>query len=204
MPFIPCPGVAETEVRMLQGGKQVENVLHWRRAGDADWDAASIEALAERLLLAWADHVLPVQCTGLSLSSILAKSLDSSIAPFFEAFPLVPVVGTLTGPAISNNVALCLTKRSGLTGRSARGRLYHIGFTEDQMSGNTLLSAYVSDVVEAYQNMIINMAGSDFEPVILSKYENNAPRTTGIFFLQTTIGARNNRVDTQRRRLPDE
>lgn len=204
MPFQPAPDIAEVEVRMTLQGVPVENVIHFISLSGFPWDISLIQQLAQDVLNQWSINILPVQCTALSLNSVLAKDLSSEFAPTFEAFPLVPVTGVLTGPALSNQNAIVLTKRSGLTGRSARGRLYHCGFTEDQVGGNFILDAYADSVNEAYQTFVQDMADQDAQMVILSRYTGGVERPAGIAFNMVSIGLRNNRIDSQRRRMPGE
>lgn len=204
MPFQPAPDIAECEVRMTLQGVPVENVLHFVSLSGFPWDISLIQQLAQDLLISWTDNILPQQCTALSLNSVLAKDLSSEFAPTFEAFPLVPVVGTLTGPALANQNAVVLTKRSGLTGRSARGRLYHCGFTEDQVGGNFILDAYADAVNEGYQQLVQDMGDQDAQMVILSRRTGGVLRPDGIAFNMVSIGLRNNRIDSQRRRMPGQ
>lgn len=204
MAFQPAPDIAEVEIRMTLQGVPVENVLHFISLTGFPYDASTIELLAENALANWSTHILPVQCTALSLQSVLAKDLSAEIAPTFEAFPLVPVTGVLTGPAMPNQNAIVLTKRSGLTGRSARGRLYHCGFTEDQVSGNFILPAYADAVNNAYADFVQAMGDDDHQMVILSRRNGGVERPAGIAFNLLTIGLRNNRIDSQRRRMPEE
>lgn len=204
MAFQPAPDIAEVEIRQTLQGVPVENVFHFVNTLGAPWDAGTIQALANSVLAAWAAFVLTVQCTQLSLRSVLAKDLSAEIAPTFEAFPLVPVVGTLTGPPMPNQSAVVLTKRSGLTGRSSRGRVYHCGFTEDQVVGNFIADAYADDVNEAYGEFVNATNEDDFVMVILSRYTAGALRPEGIAFNMISLGLRNNRIDSQRRRMPGE
>lgn len=204
MPFQPAPDVAEVEIRMSLQGKPVENVLHFISLSGFPWDIGLITQLAQDALAHWADYILPIQCTALTLNSVLARDLSSEFAPTFEAFPLTPVAGTLTGPAMPNQTAVVLTKRSGLTGRSARGRLYHCGFTEDQVSGNFILTAYADAVNQGYQDFVQAMADDDAQMVILSRFTGGVERVSGVAFNMISIGLRNERIDSQRRRMPAE
>ena len=204
MPFQPATEIAEVEIRMVLQGVPVENVLHFVSLTGFPYDAGTIQNLAQSALANWTTHVLPVQSTALSLNSVLAKDLSAEIAPMFEAFPLVPVTGSLTGPALPNQSALVLTKRSGLTGRSARGRLYHCGFTEDQIGGNFVLDAYADAVNNAYADFVQAMGDDDHQMVILSRWQDGVLRPDGQAFNMISIGLRNNRVDSQRRRMPAE
>lgn len=204
MPFQPAPDIAEVEIRMTLQGVPVENVLHFINTLGDPWSAPTIQALAQSALANFTTTVLTTQCTALSLRSVLAKDLSAEVAPMFEAFPLVPVTGPLTGPAMPNQNAVVLTKRSGLTGRSARGRVYHCGFTEDQVSGNFITDPYADDVNNAWQAFVEALNEDDFVMVILSRRTGGVLRPAGIAFNMTSLGLRNNRIDSQRRRMPLE
>ena len=204
MPFQPATDIAECEVRMTLQGVPVENVFHFVTLGGGPWDAGSIEALAENLLSLWTTIILPQQSSVLSLRSVLAKDLSAPVAPFFEAFPLVPVNGSLIGAAVANQNAVVLTKRSGLTGRSARGRTYHVGITEDQMNGNFITEAYGDALNEGYELLRQEMADAGAVMVILSRFTGGVERPDGIAFNIVSMGLRNLRIDAQRRRMPSE
>lgn len=114
--------------------------------------------------------------------------------------------GTHTGNAYPNNVAFAFKKSSGLTGRSARGRSYWIGVPDNVVLGldENFVTATWADAAVAdidFFRTIINTTGS-WEAVLVSRFLNKVKRSEGVTFPWLTTSYIDQRLDTQRGRLP--
>jgi len=111
--------------------------------------------------------------------------------------PTVNTTGTKAGDALPANCALVATWRSGLTGRSHRGRTYFFGFQEQDSIGSfitsgaiTTLGTLVSDIL----NFTNGTGAVIVHKVIVSRTLRVLTNTTAFFI--------DNAFDSQRRRLP--
>ncbi len=114
--------------------------------------------------------------------------------------------GTNAGTTLPNNVTFAIKKTSGLTGRSARGRIFWIGIPETEVkpSNENLLEAlYITSIVAdlAFMRTTISSVGL-WEPVIVSRFTDGAVRPEGVTFPWIGEINVNDRVDTHRGRLP--
>lgn len=107
----------------------------------------------------------------------------------------VNVPGTQGGDAISPQVALLVSKTSGLAGRSNRGRMYIPGQSESNVDGaGTVLSTFRTTAQGAMDTFLGDLDTLETPMVIL----HNDPADTPTVVTALTV---QNKVATQRRRL---
>jgi len=114
----------------------------------------------------------------------------------------LPSPGTVAQPALPNNVSFCVSLRSGLTGRSARGRWYWAGLTEGQVTGNNVDAGSAASIVAAIDGLLNTIEAVGGSPVIVSYNSGGGPRPGGpVKFVITDALAVDTVVDSQRGRL---
>jgi len=91
--------------------------------------------------------------------------------------------------------------RTGIAGRSFRGRTYLAGLIASEVVNNQLDGGRALGMVSGLDQVRQDMAALNFFLVVVSRVHNGAPRVTGVATTVTSILAVDNRVDTQRRRL---
>ena len=201
MGFVPVPNVVQTNVRYTYFGEQCENTLYWE-TGTATTPAI-VGGIAAVLLNQWGTVVMPLLSQDLTLREVYAFGLDSASAPSATATPGGgPIAGGVANPGLPGNVALCVSFRTALRGRSFRGRIYLPGITEGMVVGNLIAEATATRIVNAVNTVALEVEDSWAPHCVVSRYENNAPRTTGISTLVTSYGVSDLSVDSMRRRLP--
>jgi hypothetical protein len=133
-----------------------------------------------------------VKVTDLSSVSGFSLTLTGSL----------PIAGGNASPALPNNTALVITKRTLQRGRSFRGRIFHPGLTENQVTANQVAGATVSALVAAYENFK-GFTLTDGEAVlcVLSRYSGGNARVTGLMTPVENFTS-DGFIDSQRRRLP--
>lgn len=114
--------------------------------------------------------------------------------------------GTHGGDALPNQCTFAIKKGSGLTGRSARGRIFWIGVpdTETQAADeNFLVATYAVSIVadiDLIRTRLDSLSG--WEAVIVSRFTLGALRSEGKTFPWLTTNNVDLRLDTHRGRLP--
>lgn len=202
MPFVPTPNCVSVEMLYTQDGQQIENVLHYVKA--SPWGLASMEELAQGIFDIWSTTWAADNPTNLTWDGIRVTDLSSQTGPVLIFQDDLPIVGTNVSPALPNNCAMVVTKRTALRGRSFRGRVYHPGLTEARVTGNTITTNFATTVANQYENLIvIEVQGGADEAlmVVLSLVADGQPRTEGQATPVTRMEV-NLTVDSQRRRLP--
>lgn len=201
MPFIPVPNVAQAEIRGLLNSEEVENVLHFQFNGSQT--QADLMELGDGLWTWYDTYIKPLVGGLMSVREIYLTDLTSQTGPTFSYTQPFPINGTATGDTLPNNCALSVTKRTAKRGRSYRGRIFHMGLVESQVSASYVLSSFGPTIASAYAQL----AGADtiyagYTFCVVSRYANKQPRTVGIATPVTGTVITNLAIDSQRRRLP--
>jgi len=200
MARIPSPNVAEVIMTFLQDGQYLINKHHF--INTAGWDEGSLNnlgtAVREWFNTELRDQVAP--SVSLVAIDVIDLSPDSGLG--ISVTTGLPITGGATGASLPNSVTVAVKKGTGFTGRSFRGRTYHVGMPESVVTNNTISTTYIAQLVDKYTQL--------FEPLgplipaslcVLSEVADGEPRASGICTPVTGIGV-DPIVDNQRRRLP--
>jgi len=201
MPFVPAPQIMEMQFRTTWAGQQTMNRVHVNAL--APVTQLTCQNLANAGLTWWETNVTGITPTNLLLREVYVKGLDS-ITPFqATAAPPAPLAGSFGQPSLPNNVAICASLRTGLAGRSARGRWYWQGLTEGVVFDNDVIAGHIASIDGALSNLGGTIVGLGFLWVIWSYISGGAPRVGGpVYFGVSDIIFVDSVVDSQRRRLP--
>lgn len=116
--------------------------------------------------------------------------------------------GDSSGTPLPNGVTYCVTAKTGLGGRSGRGRTYLVGMTssqQDSSNRNKTTASHSLSAVAMMQSLIgavHAITGGSSALVVLSRRHNNAPRSSLLATPVVFYSARNLFLDYQRRRAP--
>jgi len=202
MAFIPVANTAQLDIIYTCDSQRVENTLYARFSTAPD--ATQIADLAAAVKAAWIDNIMPLLSSTVSLIAVEASDLTSASGPQTIDTGGLPEAGGVTSRAMPSNVALCVSFRTGLRGRSFRGRNYLPGMSSDAVSEgvNEVNAAYQTSIRNAYLAVQLTIEGVGAEWVVVSRYADGSPRTAGVATPITNVVFTDNVVDSQRRRLP--
>lgn len=200
MPFIPVPNVCQAELIFNWNGQVVENVLHYSKS--SPWTIDTLGDLAAELKAWWDTGMQPIVAATLSLTQIKMTDLASATGPVLNYNTGLPLAGLSGSPSMPNSIAVVITKRTDLRGRSYRGRIYHCGLTEEQCLNSALASGVASGLLAVYAATdVFSVTGDEAIQCVVSRYSNGVPRVTGIATPVTNFTT-DGIIDSQRRRLP--
>lgn len=199
--FIPVPDVVSVGVVYNLRGEFCQNTAYF---SGVSLDTASLSALAASFDSHWNTGVLDLLSEDLSVSEYVVADQSDISGPVFTRVPPTLEVGGVASPALSNNVAFCVSLRTANRGRSFRGRLYLPGISSASMDDpNHLVPAIATNIANAVFTALDQVTvDTGAIPVVVSRFTAGAPRTTGIATPIVTVIAVDNVVDSQRRRLP--
>lgn len=195
------PGVTRAVLKFTYQGQECANILHFKQAGAGA--APDPAALGSRLSNWWGATGKNRSTLAVNLDQIICTDLSENGAPGFITTPPQPANGSAT-PSAPNNVTMVMSLHTALRGRSFRGRIYHVGIAQSNLSGNTIIEAYRASLIAGYTPLVVLTGGvgtPDFVLGVLSTFHLGAPRAEGLFTPVTTISC-DGVVDSQRRRLP--
>lgn len=185
MAYQRVPETAEVSVFYDFAGQEVVNTYHARYTGG--YSQADLDALALNVDFTPVSALLADQSLRISYVRTDVRGLDSE-------FDLTATdnssagAGGVAAEALPTDTAFCVTRLSGLTGRSARGRVYIPGIPTTYLqtgAGNTGLisvaaaNAYLSHV-ELFRATLSFPANA--QAVIVSRYHNGTKRAEAVTF----------------------
>jgi len=200
MPFVNTPGAARCGVVMTLDSQPMQCILD---VGVETEEVTNLQDAASALYGAFATFFLPQLSADLSLVSAVAFGLSSPSAPIGVYFPPTVATGDVTAASLPNNVAYCISKYTGLRGRSFRGRFFLPGIPENaRETPSRVTAAYRTNIQTACTGALDFMISNGFPPVVVSWYTGGDIRTTGVATPITALGPVDDVLDSQRRRLP--
>lgn len=201
MTFQSAPDIAEAVIQATISGSPLNNVLNFHKPGG--YTQADIDNLAGQVDTSVGTYYRPFMAPGTNYVQTLVRGLTSAI-DLTATNATNAGAGTHTGSVeLPSNASLCVTLRTGLTGRSARGRFYAFPATDACMAAQDLFtSAYGAGIVAFLNNIVTAASVVGWHFCVLSRYTLGARRAAGISNDITSIAYRNLIVDSQRGRLP--
>lgn len=201
MAFIPCPNIAEFRLQYLWDLQQCENVFHVFKS--AGWTADDLNTVGGTFANWWTSELSDEVSNTVTLQRIITRDLTVENGIGTEVLLGLPANGARTSAALPNNVSLAVKWGTGLAGRSYRGRTFHVGLCDDQVTGNTVLAATQTSLKTKYDfiRIALDNALLGVEFGVLSRFNNGAPRAAGILTPITGVGI-DPVTDSQRRRSP--
>ena len=200
MPFVPAVGVVKAEFNMIADGQKIVNIHYFEAATGVDpFTMAELGAELEVQFVAdWATQYPNT----VSLTSVVLTDQAAEWAPGQIYTSGMPIAGSKAGTQLPNNVALCITKHTGLRGRSFRGRTYFGPLTETDVTGHVVSAAFISGLMSRMQNLqTITTTSQDWFMCIVSRQANLVPRVEAEVTRVSSFST-DGYVDSQRRRLP--
>lgn len=202
MAFQPAPGIAKVAIDMSFDGTPAA-IIHHARADDPI-TAGTLSVLTGAYKVWITTELVDYISNSVYFISVTATSLESDMAPQYID-PFSPALyGAVGGDCTPNQVALVVTHRTGLTGRSARGRTYVPGIPEGVTVNSRVTTSYRDGLGAAFEALRTILPPVGWTPVVLSRYTAGAARPTAIGTDILRYEVRSTRLDTQRRRLPAE
>lgn len=200
MAFIPVPNTAMVELLYTWDGQQCENTMYFE--GAAPWTDAQLTTLADMMNDWWIAELQTPTSNTVTFRGTKATSLESDTAPSVELAPPTLILGANNNPSLPNNVSIAIKFGTAGRGRSARGRNYIVGLTEEKVTGNQLDAAAAAIISDAYNSLRDLEPPNSSQQVVVSRFTGGAPRTTGVTFPVTSATFTDLVIDSQRRRLP--
>lgn len=197
-PFIPFTNVAKVQMIFSQYGQRIQNGFYFRNTAGA-FDVVQQATLANALVAWWSTNLKSLVTVDCSLVQIDVKDMTSQYAPGINFTTGLPLAGTANTEGSPTNVTIAVKFTTGLSGRSFRGRVYHIGLPSSVWTADQVDSSHFASMMTAYRNLVTSPP-TDWQMVIASQYNSGAWRTTGVATDVIAAGG-DSYLDSQRRRL---
>lgn len=199
MAFQSVPGAAEAVVVMTCNGETITNTFYGHR--DDPYDQGDVDALAEQVDDWVGTEYLPLLSSTLTYVETNVRGLED-INDFFGSADAESGVGGIAIAPFPNSVTIAISRRSGFTGRSARGRVYiplHTSVVDT--NENFMNATAAAEFVSAFGALGAYFTIAGWDNVIVSRYANGVARAAGVVFDITQWAFADLELDTQRRRM---
>lgn len=206
MPFVPVANTIQVDVLYLLAGQRVENTLYFE--DPEGWNIGKLITFLGDLSTLIQTDLLPALASSIQLIELIGRLLDTASSIGFSLPVTPPVSGGVSGNAAPNNVTYTISFKTGLTGRSFRGRNYVPGLAAGSFTENTIASGTRTAIL-AFYSALMAMASENGSPwVVVSRYSGvdsdgkPIPRVAGVTTNVASVTTFDNTADSQRRRLP--
>lgn len=200
MAFIPALNTLRVAVQYLSsGGERAVNVQHFRHNAGAISAVAVgdlFDVLDAWFFASWGNTASNQWQTDLFTGT------DLTAAEGAQYTRITTVNGTRVAPALPAQNTIAMSLRTGFSGRSRRGRLFHVGLSEDLVTNSTISSAGSTTLTDAYNDLIAQLSATDWDWVVASFYTNKLPRTTALLSPITNVILTDVIVDSMDTRKP--
>jgi hypothetical protein len=199
MAFVAAPNIVQVEIMAALDGQRIENRVHVNCLHQpTSADLASIGTIVTSWCTSSYVDKLPAEVLidTIRMTSLHTQNDIQLVSP-------VNIQGLQTGGAMPNEVTFCVSLRSAVIGRSARGRFYVLALARDVVTDNRISATQRTNLVNAVQGLRNALEAAAFPMTIVSYVNNGAPRAGGpVYFLVTSTTSQDDIVDSQRRRKP--
>lgn len=201
MAFVPVPATVKVSWFYTYNGQPAMNRIYVSTPATLP-DAATCQVLANAGANWWTGNCQALVPTTCELRLVEAVSVAEQNGPSATFSLGLPAAGSVVSPALPGNVTIAVSLRTGLTGRSARGRWYWVGLAEAQVTDNNVLAGAAASIVAAIDNLLSTITGLSSNPTIVSFFSGGVPRPGGPvkFFINDALLV-DTVVDSQRGRL---
>lgn len=200
MPFQAVPDTAEAFLSYGVNNIVVGFTLFYRLSGG--YQLADLVALAGAV-----EANIPATLALMSVSAAhfgvdvrgLALENDQSVIDTSGAG-----VGTVQSPPLPNQSCKAIKRVSAFTGRSARGRIFTVGISLNQLGAdeNFVAAGYTDAWIAALEAIDTAALAQGWQAVTVSRFSNGLKRLTGVVFALVGWAVTNQRVDSRRDRMP--
>jgi hypothetical protein len=199
MALLPVAKTIQLDLIFLLHGQRVENV--WHVTNNSGVDAQVLQDTAVAAMNWCTTSLMPLLANDIQFLGVEALNLDIPNGSKIAVQPPAPVAGGNTTPAFPGNVSFCVSLRTGFSGRSFRGRKYIPGIPLNVVNGDSVTSAFASDLIAAFNDLTQVMFAIGNFVVVVSRFANLVERLVPIATVVESYTTTDFFVDSQRRRL---
>lgn len=200
MPFIPTPNTARVAITYRDGaGNEAVNVIHV----NTDELTITPTVLGEMadVIEAWLDGSWS-SVASTAWRAVRLELLDLTSDGSWYLDRTIDVQGNIADDAVPSMVTIAMSLRSNLSGRSRRGRLYHVGLAESQTAGDYVPDAQAVFLLNAYNQLRSDLIAEEFSWCVVSYVGDGVPRTQGMTTDVQSVVLVDLKLDRQNRRRP--
>jgi len=201
MAFQPVPDTCMVTFVGTLAGEQCVNTFYYKQ--ETSWTDTELQDLADDLDAVWGGFVASWMYATYEYLRTEVKGLRSAADYVVSSNANAGTGGLTGGSSMPNNVAISVARKTGLTGKNARGRVF-IPVTNTSLLNlsNTITSAFEAAIISLVEGLDAAASAIDWVPVTVSRVVAGVPLATAVTYAITSWVIVNLTVDSMRRRLP--
>jgi len=199
MAFQAVPNTAVVCVNGTLWGQEIQNTLYFEK--DTGYILADLLDLAALVRSWWFAEVMPLLSSDYIFREITAQDISVEAGEIAFNTAETGTAGGVVSEAMPGNVAIAVSFRTGLAGRSYRGRNYVGGLPNTAVAGNTITDTFRTAIGAAYEALLTVLEDEDFVWGVVSRVTEGLPRPVGVITAIASVLVVDAFVDSQRRRL---
>lgn len=202
MPFVAAPNIVMVEWRYTVEGQRCENRMMVNHFGDPG--ATELAFYAQDAWDWWENDYSAHITDNVTLREVVTTDMSVQNGEQSTYAPDTTTAGLINTIALPNETSFCVSLRSSVRGRSARGRWFVVGIPVAARTGvNNLSDAYAEFYRASLQAYIDAHEANNKRATIVSYITNGAPRVGGpVYFVIESAVIVDTILDSQRRRKP--
>ena len=178
MTFQPCPGIAQITLQGRVDNQLTINDVYFAISGGTI-DISNLAVITSAVATWWGADLIPFLSDDWTGERVVGTDLTTQFGPTFQT--ATPTPGGISGEANPNNVAACVSFRTGLRGRSFRGRNFVPAVPGADVTLNTLDPTFITNILGAYNNLVgPGLFSAGWQWVVLSRRIAGSLRANGI------------------------
>lgn len=194
----PVPDTISVEIRGTLLSQQVENTLYFKYLVPPD--ELTLQELADDIADYWVENMLSLLPIGWIGREVYVRDLSAPITVQATSLGIAGIGGEVSGDTMPSYVTKAIARRSGLTGRSSRGRIFWQGIAESSTTGNFWSTGFSNAVIAALEGIDALATLAGFTPVIVSRFQAGVELTTPLTYPVSAWLVTDNALDTRRSR----
>lgn len=200
MPFVPVEEVVRVAITYNDtAGNEAVNVIHCKTDEFPVQPTVMndlLDAIETWLTAHWAVTV------NNQWTAVRLEALNLTVADSYYISRVIDIQGEDTSSAMPPQDTIAISLRSMLSGRSRRGRLYHVGLSESQQDGGYITSTVAEGFVTLYEQLLTAISGVNWIWGVVSYVADGVPRSEGLFTTISYIVVTDLLVDSMDSRKP--
>lgn len=198
MPFVPAVNTAKVLHEFVSNQNNHAMNITWVRDTTGAYTPTRLAELLTVLSQWYDEEWSNLAVDDWEIDRLVAQDWSEENGIVDQVLP--SFIGVSVSPALPSTTTIALSLRTGLAGRSQRGRLYYVGLGENSALGDFIDGAAATAIIGGYMQMKTVLEAADFEWVVASFVTDGAPRVTAQLLPITDIIMTNIALDTMRSR----
>jgi len=200
MPFQPVENCALATVIWTRNNQRC--TMSFAAAHAGAYDQALIDSLALNMDVWAVNEFLQILVTTDRYEGVDVRGLANAIDLSSEVFTNAQA-GAAAALPLANSLCVAVKRSTGLTGRSARGRVYvplHVSMVD--ANEDFITTTHQAVIEDALNEVAGQMANAGWIHVVISRQTGGVVLEEGVARAVTGYAMTDREIDTQRRRMP--